>query len=168
MVAVQPIIAEKKPLQINVDDPAPTFFLRDLDGKNFFLSKAIKEKQPIVLSFFATWCIPCRTEIPVYENMLKNEKYQNIKLLYIHVGEPKVDADQKMTDLELILKMKQNLDMTHTILYDRYGVAADKYGAASLPTTVVIAPTGKIAYYHTGFKSGDELKVEKILLQLLK
>jgi len=43
---------------------APTFFLRTLEDEAFFLSDEIKKGQPIVLSFFATWCGPCRKEMP--------------------------------------------------------------------------------------------------------
>ena len=48
---------------------APTFFAHTIEGKPFFLSKEIEKEQPIVLSFFATWCIPCRQELPVVDTL---------------------------------------------------------------------------------------------------
>ena len=63
--------------EIKVGDPAPTFFVRTIDNKNFFLSDTLKKSEPIVLSFFATWCLPCRKEIPVLDT-LSNSMYINV------------------------------------------------------------------------------------------
>ncbi|MEA3288413.1 MAG: TlpA disulfide reductase family protein [Candidatus Marinimicrobia bacterium] len=167
-LTTQLVWADEKVPVLKVGDSAPTFFLRDLDGENFFLSKTIKQKQVIVLSFYATWCIPCRTEIPAYEKLLAETEFEAVKLIYIHVGEPKVKMEDPKAGIELIHKMKANLKMSHPILFDRYGVVADKYGASSLPTTVVIGPDGKVHYYHSGFKPGDGAKVKEVLLKILK
>ena len=60
--------------EIKIGDEAPTFYVRTLDEKDFFLSDSLKNNQrPIVFSFFATWCIPCRQEIPVLDFLRKNQ-----------------------------------------------------------------------------------------------
>jgi len=166
-VSIQLVLGDEKIQTPMVGEAAPTFFLRNLEGENFFLSRALKQKQIIVLSFYATWCIPCRTEIPTYEALLADKKYEDVQLIYIHVGEPKAKMDDPKAGTELIYKLKTSLKMTYPILFDRYGVVADKYGAASLPTTVVIAPDGLVAYYHSGFKPGDEAKVKAVLQKIL-
>ena len=50
--------------ELKVGDDAPTFFVRDLHDKNFFFSDTLKTGKPAILSFFATWCVPCRAEMP--------------------------------------------------------------------------------------------------------
>ncbi len=152
---------------LKVGDAAPTFFLRDLEGENFFLSRSLKEERPIVLSFFANWCIPCRTEIPNYEKMFTQDQYADVELIYIHVSEPRQPADYTGTDVMLIQRVMMDWGMTHPVLYDRYGVVAEKYNATSLPTSVVIAPDGTIKYYHKGYNEGDEKELGIILSKIL-
>ena len=53
--------------EIKIGDEAPTFFVRDLTEKNFFFSDTLKLNKPTVLSFFATWCGPCRAEMPIID-----------------------------------------------------------------------------------------------------
>jgi len=154
---------------LEIGAAAPTFFLMDLDRQSFFLSRALKEGKPILLSFYATWCVPCRKEIPAYEAMLQDDAFADVRILYIHVGEPtaKPGSGDGDADMSLIDKMKSDLGMTHLILYDRYHVAFKKYGGKGLPTTAVIAPDGTLAYYHSGYEPGDEEKVRRILLDLM-
>ena len=49
---------------IKVGDQAPSFYLTTLDGRKFFLSDELKKGNPILLNFFATWCGPCKKELP--------------------------------------------------------------------------------------------------------
>ena len=160
--------ASDLPAGLEIGGEAPSFFLRDLDNQNFFLSRAIKEKQPIVLSFFATWCVPCRAEIPALEAKLKDPRHADLTVIYVHVGEPKVKQADPAGEgsVQMIRQMQAELGMTRTILYDRYGVAAEKYGATSLPCTVVIAPDGTLAYHHTGYKDGDIETLFQVLAEL--
>ena len=53
--------------QIKVGDDASTFFVPDLTEKNFFFSDTLKLNKPTVLGFFATWCGPCRAEMPIID-----------------------------------------------------------------------------------------------------
>ena len=64
--------------QIKVGDEAPTFFVRDLQEKNFFLSDTLKLNKPTVLSFFATWCVPCRAEMPELDTL--SQSYNGVQL----------------------------------------------------------------------------------------
>ena len=71
--------------EIKIGDEAPTFYVRTLDEKDFFLSDSLKKNQrPIVFSFFATWCIPCRQEIPVLDSIRTN--YPEVDFYLIDVS----------------------------------------------------------------------------------
>ncbi len=150
-------------------DPAPTFFLRTLEGENFFLSKEIKADSPIILAFYATWCVPCRLEIPALEKMMADETLKDVRLFYVNVGGLMAsDEDgnfvKQREEAEKVTRHKAQFNMTHPILIDKYAMTAQKYGAESLPTLIVIGGDGIIKYVHHGYKPGDEI----ILMDLLK
>ncbi len=151
--------------------PAPNFFLKGLDGSEFYsrdfygetrtLPKARKERNHVVISFFATWCVPCRKEIPELETLA--EKYTDIKFYLINVAESK----EKVT--EHLVKTPIKLP----ILMDIYGKVAEKFNVkdggnalAVLPTLVIINKDGSVHFYKKGYVDGDEMKIEGELLKL--
>jgi len=154
---------------LKTGDPAPTFFLRTLEGENFFLSKEIQTDSPIILSFYATWCVPCRQEIPALEKMMADPALKNVRLYYVNVGglmaaDDSGDVVKQREETGKVQRHQERFNMTHPILMDRYALTAQKFEAESLPTTVVIGSDGKIKYLHHGYELGDDVK----LLQLLK
>ncbi|MBT7790709.1 MAG: TlpA family protein disulfide reductase [Calditrichaeota bacterium] len=144
---------------------APTFYLTDLKGDDFFASKVYGEKaiEPavVVLSFFATWCIPCRGEAPQLEILAK--AFPKVQFYLVSV------KDQP----EKILQWLNDLDVELPVLVDKYGRTAKKFNVigesdtgkevASLPSLFVINKAGEIVYQHTGYKPGDELTLKQIL-----
>ena len=70
--------------ELKVGDPAPTFYIRTLEEKNFFMSDTLKHDKPIILSFFATWCIPCREEIPVLDSV--RQEFPDMKFYLVDVS----------------------------------------------------------------------------------
>ncbi|MBT7619103.1 MAG: TlpA family protein disulfide reductase, partial [Calditrichaeota bacterium] len=170
LVFVLNIFAQEQPL-LKTGDLAPTFFLRTLEGENFFLSKEIKPESPIILAFYATWCIPCRQEIPALEKMMSGPKLSNVRLYYVNVGglmaaDEGGDVVKQREETDKIKRHKERFKMTHPILMDRYALTAQKFGAESLPTIVVIGGDGKIKYSHHGYLPGDEEMLLKLILSL--
>ena len=153
---------------LHVGDIAPTFFLRTLEGENFFLSKEIKADSPIILSFYATWCVPCRLEIPALEKMMTDPAFKNIRLYYVNVGglmasDTKGEMVKQREELKKVQRHKERFKMTHPILVDRYAMTAQKYGAESLPTLIVIDGEGNLKYVHHGYVPGDEELLANLL-----
>jgi len=158
-------------MDLRVGDSAPTFFLRSLEGENFFLSKEINGESPIILSFYATWCIPCRKEIPALEEIMTDPSIENVRLYYVNVGgligaDEDGDLVKQREEADKVRHHKEHFKMTHPILMDRYALTAQKYGADSLPALVVVDGNGNIRYQHWGFEAGDEKKLLKILKTL--
>ena len=148
--------------QIKVGDDAPTFFTKTLDKKSFFLSDSLeRNKRPIVLSFFATWCIPCRKEIPVLDTI--RIKYPDIDFYLVNVSGLSQGKKVLKEDPKLVKQLVESLGTSMPLLMDKYGNAAKKYDALILPRLVVIDSSGKIAYAHTGYEEGDEKKLIEIL-----
>jgi len=155
-------------MDLRLGDAAPTFYLRSLDNENFFLSKEIKAESPIILSFYATWCIPCRKEIPALEAIMTDPSIESVRLYYVNVGgligaDEGGDLVKQREEADKVRHHKERFKMTHTILMDRYAMTAQKYGADSLPALVVIGGDGTIIYQNWGFVAGDEKKLLKIL-----
>jgi thiol-disulfide isomerase/thioredoxin len=167
LVFVLNIFAQEQPL-LKTGDIAPTFFLRTLEGENFFLSKEIKSVSPIILAFYATWCIPCRLEIPALEKMMLDPSLSNVRLYYVNVGGLMAaneggDVVKQREETVKVQRHKDRFKMTHPILMDRYALTAQKFGAESLPTIVVIGDDGMIKYIHHGYSPGDESELVKYL-----
>ena len=151
---------------VQAGETAPTFFLRQATGESFFLTKIVgpraKEavRKPIVLSYFATWCIPCKKEIPQLEILQK--KYPGVGIYLIDVNEPPDLLAAYIEEYEIGLK----------VLLDRYGKVATKYGVVNeqgvgnLPTLFIIDEDGTIILSHVGYKEGDEKEYDEILLGL--
>lgn len=147
---------------------AATFYLRDLSGNDFFASKVYgdnaKEPSVVVLSFFATWCVPCRLEVPQLEILSKAFPETQFYLVSVKDSEDK------------ILKWLNDLKVELPVLVDKYGTTAKKFNVigesesgqdvAILPAVFIINKDGTIVYQHTGYKPGDELKLKKILEEL--
>ena len=150
--------------QLKIGDDAPTFFSKTLENKYFFLSDYLEgNSSPIVLSFFATWCVPCRIELPILDSL--SQHYKNTKFYLVNVGGVKDKQKQKQVTVETFLK---ELDIELPVLIDKYANVAIKYEGLILPRIVIIDANGKIAYLKTGYEVGDENKLIEILDKLDK
>lgn len=137
---------------LKIDEEAPVFSLPDKDGNYIFLRDFCggalrkpwinKEKKAVVISFFATWCVPCKKEIP-YLMQLKNQfKDKPVEFVLIDVGENREKVEPFL--------QQESIDLT--VLFDQYQVVSKKYGATSLPRLVVVSKGGKVKKYQKGFE----------------
>lgn len=130
-----PALAALKP-----NEPAPTFSLRDSEGKDFYLSDVVGTKitekvHGVLLSFFASWCVPCRNELPLINSLVDELKEKGIKVVLVDVKE----------DFDTIGALLSELKVDKPIvLSDQYGTVAEKYGVRFLPATFFIGADGKI------------------------
>ena len=150
--------------QIKVGDDAPTFFVRDLEEKNFFFSDTLKLAKPTVLSFFATWCGPCRVEMPVLDTL--SHYYKDINFYLVDVSGITQGKTKLKEDPEKVKTMVESLGVKLQVLMDKYGKVAEKYEVKSLPRLVVIDQKSKVHYIHDGYAPGDEKKLKEVLDKL--
>jgi peroxiredoxin len=111
--------------------PTPDFTLPNPDGKKVSL-KDFRGKV-IFLNFWATWCVPCREEMPAMEKLYQEYKNRNFVVLAVNVKDRKQDAVNFMKELKLSYPMVIDLDAKVGLLY----------GAWGLPTTYLIGPQGE-------------------------
>lgn len=119
-------------------EPAPPFLLRDINGK--IVSTADWKGKVVILNFWATWCPPCREEIPEFVQL--QTKYKD-KLLIVGASEDD-DGPQKVQDFAQRLGMNYPIVMATKELVENYG------GVPALPTSFLIDTQGRVVQRHTG------------------
>jgi thiol-disulfide isomerase/thioredoxin len=147
---VSPVFAALK-----LNDSAPVFSLRDGEGKDFYLGAAVgaqsgEEGKGVILSFFASWCVPCRNELPLINSLTDELTGKGIKVVIVGFKE----------DFDQIGELLKELGVTKPlVLSDRYGKVGEKYGVRFLPTTFFIGADGKVKDMIFGeLKDAAELK----------
>lgn len=120
---------------------APDFTVYDLDGNEVKLSTYIGK--PIVLNFWASWCPPCKSEMPDFEEAYKNLGSE-VQFLMINM----TDGTQETVESGSTYIAEQGY--TFPVFYDKNMDAAMKYGAYSLPTTYFIDAEGYVAARGSG------------------
>jgi peroxiredoxin len=112
--------------------PAPDFELQSADGKTFRLSDL--RGQVVLLNFWATWCIPCRAEIPTFNAMQREHEAQGLKV----VGVLTQDAPESLTEF------RKDIQQDYTILIGDDNVGAKFGNGPGLPITIIIDREGRI------------------------
>ena len=158
------LLATSLSAELKVGDDAPTFFVRDLAEKNFFFSDTLNTGKPAVLSFFATWCGPCRLEMPELDTL--SHSYKDVNFYLVDVSGLTQGKSKMKEDPEKVKIMVESLGVTLQVLMDKYGKVAEKYGVKSLPRLVVIDAKGIVHYIHDGYAPGDEKKLKEVLDKL--
>ena len=137
---------------IKVGDKAPIFSLFKLQNNKYFRSKELLGKKNLVVSFFATWCVPCAKEIPELMKISK-EFGDDFEFMLVDVNEKK----------DIVKKHVAEKDINLQVVLDKYGKVFKSYGGETLPLLVVIDKKGLISYYHNGYVKGDEENLRKHL-----
>ena len=135
-----------------VEKPAPDFTLRDLKGNQVSLSDF--RGQPVVLNFWATWCMPCRAEIPHLEALYTKYKDQGLVVIGMNTE----------TDY---MKVKHFAEpqISYTVLLDG-GTQAQGYDISGIPCTYYIDRKGIVQHRSVGFAPGDEVLIEEKIKKL--
>jgi thiol-disulfide isomerase/thioredoxin len=123
---------------------APAFRLDSLEGK--VVNLADYRGQVVLLNFWASWCGPCRQEMPILEQLHKQYRSKGFTLVGVNV-EP---------DSGAALKWLKSTPVSFPILFDRESVASKLYEVQGMPNTVIIDRQGRVRFIHRGYKAGEE------------
>jgi len=118
------------------------------DNANYQLEQF--KGKPVIINFWASWCAPCRQEMPFLENVWKTHKEKELVLLGINVLDDKDEAEDTI----------QEFGITYLNLYDPEGEIKEKYNLLALPVTYFIDKEGNISKINYGpflGKEGEEL-----------
>ena len=139
-----------------VGTKAPDITLKSNKGSNVRLAE--QRGQVVMLNFWASWCAPCRKEMPLLDEL--HQRYESAGFVLYGVN---VESDATAGD-----KLIQDLGVSFPILYDPESIASKLYGVDAMPTTVVIDRDGVIRYVNRGYRAGDEEKYRAQVKELIR
>ncbi len=128
--------------------PVPQFTLKDLDGRS--LSPADWKGKVVLLNFWATWCAPCRAEIP---DLIKLQKKYEGKLQIIGLSDDTGSADS-------VRDFVKKAGMNYPIAFASPELEAKFGGVMGLPTSFLIDPDGRVVQKHVGLRNPELYDVE--------
>ena len=136
-----------------IKELATDFTLKLLDGKDFHLNDY--KGKPVLINFFASWCLPCREEMPVLEKIVNEYNPKGVVFLGIAVD----DTEEKMKDF--IAKY----GVTFPVGLDKTAAIQKSFGLYGIPTTYFIDKQGIINYFHSGTVTEELLhhELDKLL-----
>ena len=135
---------------------APNFTLKSATGKNIRLSEY--RGQVVLINFWASWCGPCRKEMPHLDALQK--KYEALGFTVFGVN---VEQNREMAD-----KVLKDIPVSFPILFDDKNTVSEMYEVDAMPATMLVDRNGKIRFVHKGYKSGYEDIYEQQIRSLIK
>lgn len=135
---------------------APEFTLKSLKDRNLSLKEF--RGQVVMINFWATWCGPCRQEMPALNALYEKYRHAGFVLLGVNVDSETANAVQ----------MASKLKATYPILFDTDKRASVLYQVSAMPTTVLIDREGKVRYVQKGYVAGIEDKYQTQIRELLR
>lgn len=142
--------------KVEPNAPAPDFTLRQIDGPNLRLGE--QRGRVVMVNFWATWCGPCRVELPHLQRLSDKYRASGFMLLAVNIDEDPAAA--RALAGKLGLKFPVLLDT------DRRVVGA--YDLNAMPATVLIDKDGRVRQVHRGYREGVESTYEQRVRELLK
>jgi thiol-disulfide isomerase/thioredoxin len=137
-------------------DPAPDFTLPSNSGDNVRLAE--QRGKVVMLNFWASWCGPCRKEMPLLDAIYQRYSAAGFVLYGVNVEEDNTDAK----------KLLKELGVSFPILFDTESKASSLYNVDAMPTTVLIDKKGQVRFVNRGYKAGDENKYRDQVRELIK
>lgn len=139
---------------INV--PAPDFTLESRSGENLRLED--HRGEVVMLNFWASWCGPCRQEMPLMDEIYAKYKDLGFTILAVNVDENRDEA----------LRFLDNVPVDYPILYDPESSVSELYEVQAMPTTVMIDRGGNARFVHYGYQPGYEDDYEQQIRELVR
>ena len=140
-----------------VSGPAPNFTLQSNAGGQ--VSLASLKGKVVMVNFWATWCVPCRQEMPHLEALY--EKYNSLGFELLAVNVEKNNAEGARRWL-------QETPVTFPVLFDPENQVTKLYKVQTMPSTVIIGRDGTMRFMHNGYKPGYENDYQTQVRALLR
>ncbi len=123
---------------------APDFALKSSTGENLRLSEY--RGDVVMINFWATWCGPCRQEMPLLNDLFN--RYQRVGFSLLGVN---IDDDSRRA-----MQMVEDLGVDFPVLFDETKAVSKLYQVEAMPVTVIVDREGIVRYVHHGYKPGYE------------
>lgn len=126
--------------------PAPDFALKSSTGENLRLSEY--RGDVVMINFWATWCGPCRQEMPLLDDLYNRYQRVGFNLLGVNIDD----------DSSRAMDMIRELGVNFPVLFDARKEVSRMYDVDAMPVTVIVDREGTVRYVHQGYKPGYEEK----------
>jgi len=143
-------------IAVTKQEPAPDFTLKSLEGSNLRLEEY--RGQVVLINFWASWCGPCRQEMPILDQLHQRYEDTGFAVLGVNV-EGEVSPAKKIVDESKV---------TFPVLIDEGQKVSELYGLEAMPSTYVVDRDGNVRYVHRGYKPGDESKYVEVVKALIR
>jgi peroxiredoxin len=140
----------------SLSGPAPDFTLESRDGGAVSLGEL--DGQVVMINFWATWCVPCRQEMPHLQALYERYNSLGFELLAVNVEN---DPDSAREWLE-------ETPVTFPVLFDSKNEVSKLYKVVAMPSTVLVARDGTMRFIHHGYKPGYEGEYQNQVRALLR
>lgn len=142
--------------QPGIGEAPPPIGLKDRQGNPVDL--AALQGKVVVVTFWASWCGPCRRELPMLGKVQEVVGREHLEVIAINFKEPR-------RDFSAVIRANKDLDVTY--VHDERGVVSDRYGVTALPNMFIIGQDGVIAQTHRGYSEDVLQSFMQELLELL-
>jgi peroxiredoxin len=148
--------------QTQVGEKAPGFITSTLEGKRVALKEYWEQqgKKAIILSFFATWCQPCKEDLKYLQGLQEQLGSQGFQVLSVLTQDSSAKADA-------VKKFLQDLGVNLPVLLDEHGIIGKRYGVTALPCNVLIDKDGILRGKYLGYNEDVKKDFEGRLKPLL-
>ncbi len=133
--------------------PGQLFSLKDLNGSDVHIQNLLTEKKAVLLNFWATWCPPCREEIPALIKLQEKYKDKSFTILGVDIGESRTKASAFV----------EKAGINYPVVLDSDSNIAEQYGVLGIPTSILVSSDKKILGVYYGFTRQLVEDVEKVL-----
>ncbi|WMS88505.1 TlpA family protein disulfide reductase [Pleionea litopenaei] len=139
-----------------MNQPAPDFTLKSSTGENVKLSEL--RGNVVMINFWASWCGPCRQEMPLLDEFYKKYSKLGFVLLGVNVEEDSSKAAGYLSEVPV----------SFPILYDNTNSVSKMYDVDAMPSTVLVDREGNLRFLHRGYKPGDEKEYKRLMKKLMR
>ena len=155
LILISPVLAQSNVRKIPAAD------VKTVDGKTFNTSKISNDGKPIIISFWATWCKPCKKELDaIAENYDAWVKETGVKLIAVSIDDARSSANA-ITDA----KAK---GWTYDIYLDQNSDFKRAMNVNNIPHTFLVNDKGEIVWQHNSYAEGDEDHLFEVLKKVAK
>jgi len=135
---------------------APDFTLKSNEGRNLRLSE--QRGQVVLVNFWASWCGPCRQEMPHLNKLYDKYKAAGFVMLGVNIDD----------NIDTATAAAQKWGVRFPVLFDADKAVSKRWDMGSMPATVLVDRDGKVRFLHRGYREGVEATYEQQIRALVK